>query len=291
MPKLHLVDATYELFRTYTAVPSRRAPDGTEVAAISGFIATLLKLLRRDDVSHVACATDRVVESFRNAMFDGYKTGEGLPPDLWAQFPLAEEAIEALGLVLWPMVEFEADDALAAGAARFADDVDQVVLCTPDKDLAQCVIDERVVLWDRKREKTYDQAGVLEKWGVLPKAIPDYLALVGDTADGIPGLPGWGAKSSATALLEYGSLEAIPDDPETWSVKVRGAKRLAETLAGHREEAGLYKRLAILRTDVPLEQTSIEELLWQGVPRARYTAFCERLGFGNLLDRPHVWAD
>lgn len=289
MAQLHLVDATYELFRAYTAIPSRRAPDGTEVAAVAGLISTILKLLRDPAVTHVGCATDHVVESFRNDLFDGYKTGEGMPADLWAQFPLAEEALRALGLVVWPMVEFEADDALASAAHAFAGAFERIVLCTPDKDLAQCVRGDTVVLWDRKREIVYDQGGVVAKWAVRPASIPDYLALVGDTADGIPGVPAWGAKSSSTLLTAYGSLEAIPADPQEWTVKVRGAKRLAESLAGHREAAGLYKVLATLRTDVPLAETTTD-LEWRGVPRETYVAFCDRLGLGRLADRPHRWA-
>jgi len=290
MPKLHLVDATYELFRAYTAIPSRAGPDGQEVAAVGGLVSTLLKLLREDDVTHVACATDHTVESFRNALFDGYKDGSGLPPALESQFPLAEEAIEALGLVLWPMEEFEADDALAAGAARYGEHFEQVVLCTPDKDLAQCVVEDRVVLLDRRREIVYDHAGVVEKWGVPPNAIADYLALVGDTADGIPGVPKWGAKSSGVLLTHYGSLEAIPRDHEQWDVKVRGAKGLAASLREHDEAATLYKRLATLRTDVPLAQ-SAADLEWQGAPCGEYQAFCDRLGFNRLRERPHRWLE
>ncbi|MGE0711354.1 MAG: 5'-3' exonuclease H3TH domain-containing protein [Planctomycetota bacterium] len=290
MAKLHLVDATYELFRAFTAVPSRRAPDGAEVAAVGGLIATLLKLLREPDVTHVACATDHVIESFRNQLFAGYKTGAGIPPDLWSQFPLAEEAIEALGLVLWPMVEFEADDALAAAAHRWAGCFEQVLLCTPDKDLAQCVRGAHVVLWDRRRELVYDEPGVIAKWGVPPAAIPDYLALVGDSADGIPGVPRWGAKSSAAVLSAHGSLERIPARAEDWGVKVRGAAALAASLEDHRAAAALYKRLATLRTDAPLPQT-LGDLEWRGVRRGPFLALCERLGLDGHKERPHRWQD
>ncbi len=289
MSKLHVVDATYELFRAYTAVPSMPSPEKVEVNGVYGLISTILKLLRGDDVTHVACATDHVVESFRNAMFDGYKTGEGLPEALGKQFPIAEEALRALGLVVWPMIEFEADDALAAAATRYGSGFEQVVICTPDKDLAQCVTGNHVVMWDRRREKVYDELGVLAKWGVLPKAIPDYLALVGDTADGIPGVPAWGAKSSATVLGAYGTVEAIPDDPNDWTCKVRGAKRLAASLVEHREAALLYKQLATLRTDVPLAEDA-DALEWQGVPREPFEALCRRLGFNRLAERPHRWA-
>jgi len=287
--KLHVVDATYELFRAYTAVPSMPSPDKTEVNGVYGLISTILKLLRGDDVTHVACATDHVVESFRNAMFDGYKTGEGLPEALGKQFPIAEEALRALGLVVWPMVEFEADDALATAPVLYGESFEQVVICTPDKDLAQSVKGNEVVMWDRRREKVYDELGVLAKWGVLPRAIPDYLALVGDTADGIPGVPAWGAKSSAKVLGAYGSVEAIPADPDEWTCKVRGAKRLAASLVEHREAALLYKQLATLRTDVPLAEDA-DALEWQGVPREAFEGLCARLGFTRLAARPHRWA-
>lgn len=290
MPDLHLVDATYELFRAYTAIPSRRGPQDQEVAAVGGLVSILLKLLREPGVTHVACATDHVIESFRNELFDGYKTGEGLPADLWEQFPLAEEAIEALGLTVWKMEEFEADDALATATRRYADDFERILICTPDKDLAQCVIEDRVVLWDRRREIQYDHAGVIEKWGVPPSAIADYLALVGDSADGIPGIPRWGAKSTGSVLSEYGSLEAIPADPSEWSVKVRGAKTLAQNLAAQREDAQLYKTLATLRFDVPLTE-SAADLEWRGAPCGQYQAFCDSIGMERLKDRPHRWLE
>lgn len=286
--KLHLVDATYELFRAWFALPSMTSPEGQEVGAVYGLLSTSLALLRGDDVSHVACATDHTVLSFRNQLFAGYKTGEGVEEALLAQFPLAEEGLRALGLTVWPMTEFEADDALGAAAARWRDQVEQVVICTPDKDLAQCVVGERVVLWDRKRKRVYDEAGVHEKWGVAPASIPDLLALIGDTADGIPGLKGWGAKSSAAVLARYGSLEQIPADPDDWEVKVRGAQRLSATLEAQREDALLYKRLATIRTDVPLPE-DLQDLAWRGAPREEFEAFCARLGFGRLAARPHQW--
>ena len=289
MNTLYLVDATYELFRAYTAIPTIKAPDGREVAAVYGLVNTLLKLLREGEVTHAGCATDRTVTSFRNQLYPGYKDGEGLPPDLMAQFPLAEEAIEALGLVLWGMEEFEADDALCAAAARFRPEFERVVICSADKDLAQCVEGERVVLQDRRQQKVYDAAGVEAKFGVPPRAIPDYLALVGDAADGFPGIPGWGAKSSAAVLGAYGALEAIPLDPDAWTVKVRGAKRLATSLGERREDALLFKRLATLRRDVPLPQRSRDDLAWHGVPSGPFRAFCERQGFRGLADRPHRW--
>ena len=281
--KLHLVDGTYELFRAFYAPgPSRRTPDGMDVKAIRGFVGTMVSLLREDDVTHVAVAFDTVIESFRNALFDGYKTGAGIDPDLWAQFPLVEQAAEALGLVVWRMHEFETDDALATGAARWADEFDQVVICSPDKDFAQCVRSDKVVLLDRRREKTYDEDGVREKWGVAPASIPDWLALVGDAADGIPGIARWGAKSAATVLVHYNHIEAIPDSSDDWSINVRGAKALAASLASQRDEALLYRTLATLRTDVPLAQERAD-LEWRGVHPAKLAAFGDRLGDSSIL--------
>ena len=290
MAALYLIDGTFELFRAYYALPSAQAPDGREVGAIRGLIGSMLALLREPAVTHVAAATDHVIESFRNRLFDGYKTSEGIPPDLWAQFPLAEEAFVALGIVTWPMVEFEADDAIATAAARFAAEVERVVILSPDKDLAQCVTGNRVVLHDRIRRVTYDEAAVRTKFGVPPAAIPDLLALVGDTADGIPGIPGWGAKSASAALTAYGGIDAIPDDPRAWSVAIRNRDRLAAALAAHRTEVGLYRTLATLRRDVPLDE-HFEDLRWVGVPRQRYDAFCVRLGLGDLSRRPTTWRD
>ena len=290
MVKLHLLDATYELFRAFFAMPSEPAPDGREVGAIRGLIGSTLALLREPGVTHVGAATDHVIESFRNHLFDGYKTGEGIAPELFAQFPLAEDGLRALGIVVWPMIEFEADDALATAAARFADQVDQVVILSPDKDLCQCVRGQRVVTHDRRRGKTYDDAGVLEKFGVPPAAIADLLALVGDTADGIPGIPGWGMKTAAAVLRVYGSIDKIPDDPGQWILKPRGAERLAATLAARRADAQLYKRLATLRTDAPLTET-LADLQWRGVKHDAYATLCRELGFGDLAQRPTRWED
>ena len=287
--KLHLLDATYELFRAYHGVEPATAPDGREVGAVGGLLGTTLSLLREPDVTHLAAATDHVIRSFRNDLWPTYKTEEGVPEDLLAQFPLAERALEAMGVVVWPMVEFEADDALATAAARFADAVDEVVICTPDKDLAQCVIERRVVLRDRRRQITYDADGVREKYGVEPASIPDWLALVGDASDGYPGLPGWGAKSAALVLARWKHLESIPPDPAAWEVKVRSADRLAETLRSRTEEALLFRRLATLRRDVPLPQT-FADLEWRGVPRGPWSALCDELGFEERRDRPHRWA-
>ncbi len=287
--RLHLVDATFELFRAYFAMPSEKSPDGTEVGAVRGLLSSMLALLREPDVTHIGAATDHTIESFRNDMFAGYKTGEGLEPELWAQFPIAEEALRCLGIVVWPMEEFEADDALASAAHHFADQVDEIIILSPDKDMAQCVRGDRIVTFDRIRKKRYDEEAVIAKFGVRPGSIPDYLALTGDTADGIPGLAGWGAKSSATVLYEYESIENIPNDAAEWNVKVRSANRLAATLQDQREDAALYKRLATLRSDANVTKR-LEELHWRGVPKKSYLALCDRLGFASLRDRPHHWA-
>jgi 5'-3' exonuclease len=287
--KLHLVDGTYELFRAYYGAPSSVA-DGHEVGATRGILASLLSLLREPDVTHVGCAFDHVIESFRNQLFDGYKTGEGIDPELLSQFPLAERACEALGIVCWRMVEFEADDALATAAARFADaqGVEQVVICSPDKDLTQCVRGRKVVCLDRMRRRVTDESGVAERFGVPPASIPDYLALVGDSADGLPGIPRWGAKSTAAVLARYEHLEAIPESEADWDVKVRGAAALAQNLALKRTEALLYRRLATLRTDVALDE-SLGDMKWRGADRAGLEALCGEIGERRLLDRVPAW--
>jgi 5'-3' exonuclease len=281
------VDATYELFRAYFGVPPAKARDGREVGATRGVLSTLLYLVQAEGATHVACATDHVVRSFRNELYPGYKTEEGVPEDLLAQFPLVEEAMAALGLVVWPMVEFEADDALAAGAARFAPGAEQVVLATPDKDLAQSVRGQRVVMLDRRRKITLDEEGVRAKFGVAPRSMPDWLALVGDSSDGYPGLPGWGERSAAALLAKYATLEAIPASASKWAVQVRGAERLAATLQERRDEALLYKRLATLREDVPLAE-SLEDLEWRGA-RAELRDFCARIAFEEFLPRVRRW--
>ena len=284
--RVHVIDGTYELFRAHFGAPSAQSPDGREVGATRGLLRSLAVLLRQPDVTHVACAFDTVVESFRNEMFDGYKTGEGIEPALHAQFPLAERATRALGIVTWSMREFEADDALATAAARFADlpGVEQVVICSPDKDVAQCVRGRRVVMFDRRKRKVFDESGILEKFGVLPSSIPDYLALVGDSADGIPGVPRFGAKSSAALLHRYGSIDDIPDDESTWDVTVRGAASLARNLRAAREDARLYRRLATLRTDVPLAE-SLEQLRYTGPDRAELDSLCEEIGLSDFAER------
>jgi 5'-3' exonuclease len=261
MAKVHLVDGTFELFRAYYGAPEAREGRAEEGAAVRSLGRSLDALLREDGVTHVAVAFDHVIESFRNQLFSGYKTSEGVPTDLLAQFHPAEDAVRERGVVVWPMVEFEADDALATAAARFAalPEVEQVVICSPDKDLAQCVRGERVVTLDRIRGRWLDEQGVTLKFGVPPASIPDWLALVGDDADGIPGVPRWGAKSAAALLARYGRLEAIPEWERDWDVSVRGASALAESLRAHRQEVGLYRTLAKLRTDVPLAE-SLEDL-------------------------------
>ena len=290
--RVHLVDGTYELFRAYYGAPSRAGRDGAEIGAARALLGSLLSLVTKEGATHVAVAFDHVIESFRNELFAGYKTGEGIDPDLLAQFPLAEAVVRALGMVCWPMVAFEADDALATAAARFGAEprVEEVQLCSPDKDLMQCVSGVRVVVVDRRRRRTYDAAGVVEKLEVPPESVPDYLALVGDDADGIPGLPRWGAKSAAAVLSTYGHVERIPDDAARWSVKVRGAAALAASLTEHRAEAELYRVLATLRTDVPLTE-SVDALEWRGADRAAVEALAAAFDDTALLDRIPRWAD
>ena len=290
--KLHLVDGTYELFRNHFGAPPKKAPDGHEVGATLGLLRSLLMLLTSPGVTHVGVAFDHVIESFRNDLFAGYKTGEGVDPNLLAQFPLAEEAVSALGAVVWPMVEFEADDALATAAARFKKNksVEQVIICSPDKDLAQLVSGNRIVCWNRRRDIIIDEKGVIEKFGVHPQSIPDWLALVGDSADGYPGIPGWAAKSAAVVLSHYKHLESIPDDPGKWKVNAVSAGRavsLAESLAQRREEALLYKELATVREDVPIQE-KLSDLKWQGAyPRLK--KICFQMGDERIPERIPHW--
>jgi len=291
--ELHLVDATYELFRAHHAPrPPVRGRDGMPLTAVAGLASTLLALVRDEGATHVGCAHDRVIRSFRNDRWPGYKSELGVPTELLAQFPVAEEAISALGLVLWPMVEWEADDALATAAVRWANapGVKRILVCTPDKDLAQVVRDDRVVLRDRRRDITYDDAGVRAKWGVPPSAIPDYLALVGDAADGFPGIAGFGSKGAAALLTAFGTLEGIRDAAAgTWPGSVRGADRLAATLRDRWPDALLFRDLATLRTDVPLETPGPDALRWEGADPVAWPAFCERWGLPALRGRPHRW--
>ena len=294
--RLHLVDATYELFRAhFSPRPPVRGRDGVILSGVAGLVEQLCYLLREQGATHVGCATDQVIRSFRNDLYPGYKTDAGVPAELLAQFPVAEAAIEALGIVLWPMVEFEADDAIAAAADRFVTDprVEQILVCTPDKDLAQCVRGTRVVLWDRRRDLVYDDTGVRAKWGVPPAAVPDRLALVGDAADGFPGLPGWGDKSASMVLARYGRLEDIPPAAGDWDVAgIRSAPVLAATLREHMDDALLFRDLARLRTTddgVPIPQLDPDDLRWHGTDRARWAAFCDLWGLARLLNRPHRW--
>jgi 5'-3' exonuclease len=273
---VYLVDGTYELFRHYYALPPAKDSDGREVAAVRGVLASVMGMIK-GGATHIAVATDHVIESFRNGLWPGYKTSEGVEPDLLAQFPLLEEALSAAGILVWPMVEFEADDALAAAAAAAAREarVEHVIICTPDKDLAQCVYGTRVVQLNRRTRVTLDETGIVQKFGVLPASIPDYLALVGDSADGYPGLPGWGAKSSAAVLARFLHLESIPSDSREWHVRVANAGALAGTFVRERERALLFRRLATLRTDIALFE-DVEQLRWQG-PTPAFAALGTRL--------------
>ena len=287
---VHLVDGTYELFRYFlspAAAFDRSAPE--ELRAVRGVVGSMLGMLE-DGATHLGVATDHVIESFRNALWPGYKTGEGMDPMLYAQFSPLEDALTALGVVVWPMVEFEADDALAAAAFMAAADarVEQVVVCTPDKDLAQCVRGDRIVQLDRRTREVRDESGVGKKFGVSPTSIPDWLALVGDSADGFPGLPGWGAKSAATVLARYRHLEDIPKLATEWDVAVRGSIRLATTLAEQREQALLFRTLATLRADAPI-RADVDALRWRG-PRADFAAWSERLGTPQLHERASALA-
>ncbi|WP_052667495.1 5'-3' exonuclease [Nitriliruptor alkaliphilus] len=302
--RLHLLDGTYELFRAhFSKRPPRTAPDGRDVKATVGVVSSLLRLLADEDegVTHLAVAFDNPIESWRNERFPAYKDSSGVDPALLAQFDDVERAVAALGVVVWSMDRHEADDAMATAAVRWGGDgadgveqtggglVDQIRILTPDKDLGQVVRGERIVQVDRLREKLYDEAGVVARLGVPPCSVPDYLALVGDTADGIPGLPGFGAKGAAAILTRYGHLEAIPDLALDWDVQVRGATRLAATLAERRDDALLYRELARLDLDVPLAER-LDDLAWGGVPRDRFLAWCDEVGSDGLRDRPHRFA-
>ena len=289
--QVHLVDGTYELFRAYYGAPPKTARDGSEVGATLALARTLLSLLLNEGATHVGVAFDHVIESFRNDLFAGYKTGEGIDPALFSQFESAERITHALGLVVWSMVEFEADDALATAAASYARDdrVERVLICTPDKDLAQCVRGSRIVLVDRRRRKTMDEDGVLEKFAVPPVLIPDWLALVGDAADGIPGIPRWGVRSAAAALAAHGHIDDIPENPLAWNFEVRGAASLAESLRSRRDELALYRTLATLREDVPLAET-VDDLEWRGARRADLESLC-RAYDDNLAARIPRWLD
>lgn len=288
--RIHLIDGTYELFRFYYGVPAQRGASGHEVGAARGVVGSMLGLLEAG-ATHVAVATDHVIESFRNELWPGYKDGSGIDPDLLSQFGLLEDSLRAAGFAVWPMVEHEADDGLGAGAAMAAADerVEQVLICTPDKDLAQCVDGSRVVQFDRRQRRLIDADGVREKFGVSPASIPDYLALVGDSADGFPGLPGWGAKSASTVLARYEHLEEIPPRAEEWDVSVRGAARLADTLREQREMAELFRRVATIDRAAPVA-ASVDEIEWRG-PRAEFPEVCRELAAPYLLERAGALAE
>jgi 5'-3' exonuclease len=281
---VHLIDGTYELFRHFFALPPAKDVDGQEVSAVRGVLTSVLSMVEAG-VTHIGVATDHVVESFRNDLYAGYKTSEGVPEELLSQFPILEEALEAMGVVVWPMVEFEADDALASAASRAAKDdrVRQVFICTPDKDLAQSVVGTRVVQLDRRRNIVYDEAGVVAKFGVKPQSIPDYLAAVGDSADGYPGLAGWGAKAAGLAFSQYLHFEDIPKDWQDWHPSIKRARALAESLFGAWDDALLFRTLATLRLDAPVFN-AVEELRWNG-PQAAFEDRCRRMNAPDLLRR------
>jgi 5'-3' exonuclease len=281
---LHLVDGTYELFRHFFAVPSAVDVNGREIGAVRGVLRSVLSMIEHG-ATHLGVATDHVVESFRNDLYPGYKTSEGVPATLLSQFPILEEALETMGVVVWPMVYYEADDALASAAAKGAldDRVAQVIICTPDKDLAQCVVGTRVVQLDRRRNILRDEAGVVAKFGVKPQSIPDYLAVLGDSADGFPGVPGWGEKAAATALSQYVHLENIPKDWRAWNPSISSARRLATSLFNSWEEALLFRTLATLRLDAPVFE-SVEDLRWTG-PRPHFEEQCRAMASPDLFRR------
>jgi 5'-3' exonuclease len=291
---INLLDATYELFRAHFAPrPPRLDPAGVNVSATIGVLENATYLLREEGVTHLGCASDHIIESWRNSRWPGYKTGAGVDPVLKAQFALAEDALSALGVVVWRMVEWEADDAIGTAAARWGDDpaVDRIVIMTPDKDMGQCVREDgRVVQYDRRQQKLIDADGVRLKFGVSPKSIPDFLALVGDSADGYPGIPGWGKVAAGTVLTRYGHLEDIPESVARWDVSIRGAAALAASLREHREHAFLFRELAQLSLDVPLPET-LDDLRWKGAHRAEFTAMAERLGAPGLVAPVQRWAD
>ena len=281
---VYLIDGTYELFRHYFAVPSTKDASGQEIGAVRGVVTSVLSMIE-GGATHLGVATDHVVESFRNDLYPGYKTAEGVDPALLSQFPILEEALESMGVMVWPMVEFEADDALASAAAKGAEDkrVGKVFICTPDKDLAQCVVDARVVQFDRRQNVVRDQAGVVEKFGVQPQTIPDYLAVVGDSADGFPGVKGWGAKGAASVLSQYPHLESIPKDWKEWDPSIRKARGLAESLFTSWEDALLFRTLATLRLDVPVFD-SVDALRWKG-PGPHFEDYCRRMKSPDLVRR------
>ena len=285
--RLHLIDGTFELFRSFFGAPPRSDPSGAPVSAVHGIVVSTLALLE-DGATHVGVAFDTVISSFRNDLYPGYKTGEGVPEELLVQFPWAEEAVASLGVTVWGMREYEADDAIASAVEKYAGAFDQVVIMSPDKDLAQCVQGDRVVTFDRRQGAFVDEVGVIAKFGVAPDSIPDYLGLVGDSADGFPGVRGWGAKSASAMLAEYRHIENIPLEADLWKPEVRGAARLVESLRTSMGDALLFRFLAVLRRDVPLTE-EVEDLRWKGVPRDRFLEVMDRFGFETLKGRPKTW--
>lgn len=287
--KIHLVDGTYELFRAHFGAPPKKSKSGQEVGATLGMLRSMLLLLSDPEVTHVAVAFDHVIESFRNKMYKGYKSSEGVDPVILSQFPVAEAAIKALGLVTWPMVKYEADDAIATAVAKFKKikSVEQIVICSVDKDLTQMVDGDRVICWDRRREILLNEKGVVEKFGVSPESIPDFLALVGDSADGYPGIQGWGEKSTSTVLAKYKHIEAIPKDPNKIPLGLGRATTLLENLQSNYKDALLFRELSTLRTDVPLKET-LADLKWQGV-YPRFKKVCEDLGNQSIPERISKW--
>jgi 5'-3' exonuclease len=287
---LYLIDGTYELFRHFFAVPAAKDVKGREIGAVRGVLTSVVSMVERG-ASHIGVATDHVVESFRNDLYPGYKTSEGVPPELLSQFPVLEEALEAMGVLVWPMVEYEADDALASAADKAAKDdrVNQVFICTPDKDLSQCVVGARVVQLDRRSNVVRDEAGVVAKFGVMPESIPDFLAVVGDSADGFPGIPGWGQKAAAQALSQYRHLENIPKDWSQWDPSIKRARPLSESLFSGWSDALLFRTLATLRLDVTVF-SDIEELRWKG-PGPNFEQYCQGMKSTDLLRRASTLAD
>jgi 5'-3' exonuclease len=281
---VHLVDGTYELFRHYYAVPNAPDANGREIGAVRGVLRSVLSMLEQGAM-HVGVATDHIIESFRNNLYAGYKTGDGIDPALFSQFPILEDALAAMGVTVWPMVEFEADDALASAAAKAAQDVRvrQVIICTPDKDLAQCVSGTRVVQLDRRRNILRDETGVEAKFGIKPESIPDYLAVVGDAADGFPGIAGWGDKAAARTLSRYRHLENIPRDSSAWDPAIANARRLSESLFNAWDDALLFRTLATLRLDAPVFQ-SVDDLRWNG-PRPAFEAICQTMAMPEFFTR------
>jgi 5'-3' exonuclease len=284
---IYLIDGTYELFRHFFAVPSSKDLSGQEIGAVRGVLFSVLSMIEAG-ATHIGVATDHVVESFRNDLYPAYKTAEGVPPELLSQFPILEESLQAMGVLVWPMIEFEADDALASAAAKAAKDerAEQIFICTPDKDLSQCVVGTRVIQLDRRKNAVRDQAGVIEKFGVGPDSIPDYLALVGDSADGFPGIAGWGAKAASAVLSQYPHLEDIPKDWQRWNPSIRRSRGLADSLFAAWDDAFLFRKLATLRLDVPVFET-VNDLRWTG-PRPEFASACRRLGSSTLFDRMNL---